>query len=308
MESFWQKLLGLVTSGGLTLLKVLAIFVIGYLAIKLVMKILNKLLLKTKLEKIAISFINSILKFSLNLLLVLIILQTIGVSITGFIAVLSAAGLAVSLALQDSLSNLANGLIIISSKYFNEGDYIKIGDIEGKVLEIHMLTTKISTTDNKLVTIPNSEIVTKCLINYSSLPSRRVDLSFYLSYEADLVEAMKTVREVMLSNGKVYTSPEPSVDIDSLDDSMIKLFVTCHVDGEDYWDVYYYINYHVLNEFKKKGLKLARQKLEVNLEKESALPFDAAPLPERKEKRRKKKAQKEIFNLKWHKKKNKNKK
>ena len=88
MESFWQKLLGLVTSGGLTLLKVLAIFVIGYLAIKLVMKILNKLLLKTKLEKIAISFINSILKFSLNLLLVLIILQTIGVSITGFIAVL----------------------------------------------------------------------------------------------------------------------------------------------------------------------------------------------------------------------------
>ena len=114
----------------------------------------------------------------LYLLLILILAQIIGIPITGLVALISAAGLAVSLALQDSLSNLANGIIIISTKPFHEGDYVQINGVEGTVKNIRMLTTALVTPDNKLIVLPNSNIVTNEIVNYNVLGRRRVDLTF----------------------------------------------------------------------------------------------------------------------------------
>ena len=180
---------------------------IGIVLVKIILRITRSVLARSKMEKITQSFLLSLLKFVLYLLLILILAQIIGIPITGLVALISAAGLAVSLALQDSLSNLANGIIIISSKPFHEGDYVQINGVEGTVKNIRMLTTALVTPDNKLIVLPNSNIVTNEIVNYNVLGRRRVDLTFSVAYESDLKQVCGIISEVIRSDGRTLEDP-----------------------------------------------------------------------------------------------------
>ncbi len=288
----WEKIKNALSSfladGGVKILKAILVFIIGYILIKIIMKILKLVFGKTKMEKITQSFLLSILKFVLNLILLITVLQSLGIATTGLIALISAAGLAVSLALQNSLSNLANGVVIITTKPFKEGDYVNIAGVEGTVKNIKMLTTSIVTVDNKLVTIPNSTIVTNEVINYNSFKTRKLIFNFGVDYASDTEKVKEILLNVMNSNGKVRLEPAPFVSLKDLNDSSINFVANCWVDAEDYWDVYYYVMDNVFNEFKRNNINIPYNQIEVRLRNDDVkMPVNKEALPLRVEKERK---------------------
>lgn len=285
MEKIKDFFMDLFLNKGVQVLWAILAIVLGLLIIKLALKIIHKTLSKSKMDKITVSFVLSILKFLAYIILILIVAQIVGIPVTGLVALLSTAGLAVGLALQDSLSNLANGIVIITTKPFHEGDYIKIGDVEGSVKNIRMLTTAIVTTDNKLIVLPNSKIVTSEIVNYNILGRRRVDFTFGVAYESDVKLVRDIIMNVIMSNGKVLLDPAPAVDLKTLNDSSIDFFARCWCDAEDYWDIYYYVTQNVFNEFNKAGISIPYNQVEVRLRDDQVtMPYNSAALPERVEK------------------------
>ena len=264
-----------------------AALVIGIVVIKILMTILRKVFARTKIEEVTRNFLLTILRFLLWLVLVLILLSIIGVQITGIITALSAAILAVGMALQSNISNLANGIVIVATKMFKKGDYIMVGDKEGSVVEIHFLFTTVYTKDNKKVTIPNSMIVNSAVVNAGANPRRRVDFTFPVAYESDVETVKKIVTDVMTSDGRVYLDPAPFCKLKEFGASSLDFFANCWCDASDYWDVYYYVVEHVFNEFKRNGISIPFQQIEMRERTDVApTPYDEAPLPERVEKER----------------------
>lgn len=265
-----------------------AILVVGIILIKLVLNITKRLLSKTKMEKIAQQFICTILKFILYLILILTLLTRIGVEITGILTACSAVILAVGMALQNCIANVANGIIIISSKMFKKGDYIITGGVEGSVSDINFLFTTLVTTDNKKVTLPNSNILNGEVTNLGAFPKRRVDFIFSVAYETDVELVKKIVTDVMKSNGKIYLEPAPFCRLKFLSASSIDFASNCWCDNADYWEVYYYVIENVYNEFKRNNISIPYNQLEIRERKdEVVMPVVAQALPERVEKERK---------------------
>ena len=278
----------LFVNGGLVLLEFLAVLIIGLLLIKVICKIIRKILSRTKLNSITQKFLISTIKFALNLVLIIILIQIVGIPVTGFVAVLSAAGLAVGLALQDCLSNFFNGVIIVSGKYFKEGDFVEISGVSGKVTAIKLLYTTITTNDNKTITLPNSSIINSTIINYCANEKRRVDFSFSLALYADIEKAKKVVFRVFESDGRINLEPEPFVAIDKISGKGVDLFAYCWCDTEDYWDVYYYVVENVFNEFKRNGINVPYSQMELRVRNDDVtLPYNKEALPVRVEKERK---------------------
>ena len=264
-----------------------AILVFGIILIKIVLNITKRLLSKTRMEKIAQQFICTILKFVLYLILILTLLTRIGVEITGILTACSAVILAVGMALQNCIANVANGIIIISSKMFKKGDYIITGGVEGSVSDINFLFTTLVTTDNKKVTLPNSNILNGEVTNLGAFPKRRVDFIFSVAYETDVELVKKIVTDVMKSNGKIYLEPAPFCRLKFLSASSIDFASNCWCDNADYWEVYYYVIENVYNEFKRNNISIPYNQLEIRERKdEVVMPVIAQALPERVEKER----------------------
>lgn len=264
-----------------------AALIVGIVVIKLLTALLKKVLSKTKLEEVASNFIQGIVKFLLWLILILILLSIIGVKVTGIITALSAAILAVGMALQSNIANLASGIVIVVTKMFKKGDYITVGDKEGSIVEINFLFTTIFTKDNKKVTIPNSTIVNTAVVNAGANPKRRVDFTFSVAYESDVDLVKIIVLDVMTSNGKVDLDPAPFCRLKTFNASSIDFFANCWCDSADYWEVYYYVMETVFNEFKRANISIPFTQVEVRERKDDVkMPFREEPLPERVEKER----------------------
>lgn len=290
MEKIKNFFVDLFLNKGISLLWAILILVVGVVLIKLVIKIIKKATANSKLDKITVGFLLSIFKFVAYVILVLICCQTIGIPITGLVALLTTASLAIGLALQDSLSNLANGIVLITTKPFHEGDYVAVSGVEGKVKTIKMLNTTLVTNDNKVIVLPNSKIVTSEIVNYNTLGRRRVDFTFGVAYESDVKQVRDIIMSVIKSNGKVLLDPSPFCSLKTLNESSIDFFANCWCDAEDYWDVYYYVTEKVFNEFKKANISIPFNQMEVRLRNDEVVsPVDPEPLPERVEKVRAKK-------------------
>lgn len=296
--AIWQDIKYFFTGNGWAILGFFVTLIVGFIIVKLLIKLCRKLLAKTKLERIAQKFILSIVKVALYLIWILILLSELGISITGIVAALSAAVLAVGLALQDSLANLANGIIIVSGKFFKEGDYIYVDGVEGTVKNINLLSTTILTSDNKTITLPNSHIVNNPMTNFNREKTRRVDLEFDVAYDTDVEKAKSVINEVVQSDGRIYLEPKPFMGLKSLNENSIKIVLNVWVDNEDYWDVYYYLIENIFNQLKKNNISIPFNQLEVRLRNDDAkMPFDPTPLPVRIEKVRKQEKKQNIFEV-----------
>ena len=264
-----------------------AILIIGIIVIKILLTMTRKLLKHTKMEKIAQQFICTILKFVLWLVLILLLLSQLGIEITGLLTAFSAIILAVGMALQGAIANVANGIIIISSHMFKKGDYIITDGVEGKIEDITFMFTTLVTSDNKRVTMPNTNLLNNNVTNLGAYPKRRVNFTFSVAYESDVELVKKTVIDVMTSNGKVYLDPAPFCRLKELNASSIDFFANCWCDNADYWDVYYYIMEHVYNEFKRQNISVPFAQLEVRERKDKVvMPVHGKGLPKRVEKER----------------------
>lgn len=264
-QDLWSKISTFGKTISLKILESIAIFAVGYLVIRLLINFFKKILTKTKTPKVSYSFIINVLRIVLYLLLLIIICQILGIPTTGLIAIISAAGLALSLALENSLANLANGIVIISTRPFNEGDYISINSVEGTISEIKLLHTIINTTDNKKISIPNSQIINNELVNYSANPNRKVIFDFNIDYKSDVNKAKQIILNVMQNCSLVLQEPSCFCALKSLNQSSITLNAYCWCNNNNYWDVYYFVLDNVFNEFKKNNIVIPFNQLDVTI-------------------------------------------
>lgn len=261
------------------------ILILGILIIKIIMAILRKLLGKTRMERIAQQFICTAIKFCLWLVLILILLSQIGIQISGILTAISALILAIGMALESNMANLANGIVIVSNHMFKKGDYIIVDGVEGNITDINFLFTTLMTNDNKKITLPNSTIVNSSVVNLGANAKRRVDFTFSVAYESDVELVKKIVTDVMKSDGRINLDPAPFCRLKTMNASSLDFSANCWCDNEDYWDVYYYVTEWVYNEFKRNKISVPYNQLEIRERKDKvAAPIIGKKLPERVEK------------------------
>lgn len=308
-NKLWNDITAFFTNNVWAIIGFFATLVLGLILIKIVYVAVKRIFARTKMEKIAQQFVLAIIKFLLYLVLILCLLSVAGVEISGIITAVSATLLAVGMALQNNIANLANGIIIVSGHMFKKGDYIIVEDREGSIVDINFLFVTLMTTDNKRITIPNSIIVNNAVVNSGANAQRRVDFTFSVAYESDVELVKKIVTDCMLSNGKVYDTQDkkPFCRLKTLGASSLDFFANCWCDTEDYWDVYYYVMETVYNEFKKHNICVPYNQLEVRQRTDTVdMPFVDGPLPQRVEKVRPQPQPSELeklFHLNRHKKK-----
>ena len=242
------------------------ILVIGIFASRIILKLLKKTLEKSKLEKAAHSLITSLTKAAMYILLGLIVASTLGIDVTSIVALASVLTLALSLALQNMVSNIIGGFTILYTQPFHSGDYVEIAGQSGTVQEINMTYTKLATPDNKVISIPNSAVVAAQIVNYSAMDTRRVEICVSASYD---VPTQKVIDALALAGtvDDVLLDPAPVAVITGYGESAIQYSLRVWVKTENYWDVYFLINQRVKQIFDEQGVTMTYPHLNVHLDK-----------------------------------------
>lgn len=288
-NEIWSKFLNWCTTTGWNITEGILALILGIIVSKILIGIIKKIFSKSKIDKVAKRFIVNFIAFVLYLMVGYIVASVWKIPMTGFIAIVSAAGLAVSLALQGSLSNLANGIVLIITKPFKEGDYVQINSVEGSVKEIKMLYTVLTTLDNKTITIPNKTVVDSNMTNYTANPTRKVVHTFNVSYTTDLEKVKGIINSVIINNEMVLLEPTPSIILSSLDENSIKILASCWCNNQDFGKVYSDILDDVFNEFKREGIEIPFKQMEVRLKNEKEiLPYRESVLEDKTEMKKKK--------------------
>ena len=219
---------------------------IGILIVRTILKLIEKGLLDSSLDRSLISFMVTIFKVLLYVGLLFIILGRLGIPLTGVVSALSAVTLAIGLAIQDIIGGVANGLLLVTSKLFKIDDYVEIGSVAGSVKEIKLLHTILVTPDNKTVTIPNKTVCTSSITNYSAMKQRRIDMVVGVDYDCDIEKAKNVILNVALNKKEILSSPSPIVKVKNLADSQVEILLRVWVNSPDYWDTTWYLNEYVL--------------------------------------------------------------
>lgn len=241
---------------GLKVAGSLAILILGIWASKFLTRITVKLMEKSKVDATLRSFLQQAFLYALIVFVVVAALGNLGVQTASLIAVIGAAGLAVALAFQSSLSNISAGALIILFRPFRVGDYITAGGEGGTVESINMFSTLLKTPDNKNVVVPNSQIVGGSITNFSTNDTRRVDMTFGVGYGEDLQKVRKILEEIVSQDSRVLQDPAPAIAVSELADSSVNFVVRPWVNRADYWDVYFDMMETVKTRFDKEGIEI----------------------------------------------------
>ena len=242
------------------------ILVVGVLAIRIVMRLLRATLEKSHMEKAAYSLLTSQAKAAMYVILFLIVASALGIDVSSIVALASVLTLALSLALQNMVSNVIGGFTILYTHPFRSGDYVEIAGQGGSVREINMAYTILTTPDNRVVSIPNSAVVAAQIVNYSSADSRRVELPVSASYDAPT----QKVRDALALAGTVDNAllePAPAAGITGYGDSAINNSLSGRVKPEDYWDVYFLVNQRIKDIFDQQGIEMTYPHMKVHMVK-----------------------------------------
>lgn len=270
-QNLWEKLKNWFLSNGgwQFLVRIALTVIIGFLIIKLILSIINKIVARSKLkdQKLAGRFIYNIAKVALLVIYFIAVLTVLGIDTSSLVAVLAASSLAVSLALQSIMTNFASGMIIVGNKPFKEGDYISVGDYSGTVTNITLHSTTLVTPDNKVVIIPNSDISGGTVVNYSAMPERRLDLEFTVAYGTNVEKVKKVLTKVLEEHPLVLHDKDYNVRLSAEDASALRFICRCWVKNEDYWTVNFDLHENVVAAFKKAGIEIPFNQLDVNIKK-----------------------------------------
>ena len=225
---------------GPKLITAILIYIVGMWIIKKVIGGTRKVMSKSKYEESLQKFLLNLLSWALKIFLIIVVISRLGVDVTTFAAVIAAAGLAVGLALQGSLSNFAGGVLLMIFKPYRIGDLIEAQGVLGVVKEIEIFTTKMTTPENKLAIVPNGAMANGNIVNYTAEGKIRVDTVIGVGYGEDIKKTKDVLMNVLTSNSKVLSDPAPSVNVMELADSSVNFAVRPFCKPEDYWDVYFY--------------------------------------------------------------------
>lgn len=263
MGKFWSFFVDLSLN---QLLPSLIMLVAGILIIRAILALVNRVLKKSRLERAAHSMVRSVLRTVLYLLLGLMIADKLGVNVSGIIALASVVSLAISLSLQDALANLIGGFTLLTTQPFKSGDYIDAAGLSGTVKNVDMIYTHLVTLDNKLVSIPNSTMVSSQIVNYATTGSRRVEITVSASYDSDIEAVLKALRKAAnvpqrLETEDIFTA------VSSYGDNAIEYVVRLWTATENYWDVYYVVTRRIKLEFDAAGIEMSYPHLNVHLDR-----------------------------------------
>ncbi len=253
---------------GLSLFTALAIFVIGRWVAKALSRGLRKVLQAQKVDKILETFVSNIVYWLLMAFVIIAAITELGVKTTSFIAVVGAAGLAIGLAMQGSLSNFAAGVLIVLFRHYKVGDYIEAGGVGGSVMAVQILTTTLKTPDNKTIIIPNSQIMNGIITNYSANDTRRVDMTFGVGYDDDIDKVRTAIKEVIEADSRVHKEPAPVIVVGALADSSVNFNVRPWVNTSDYWPVYWDLTEAIKKRFDKDGISIPFPQRDVHIVKD----------------------------------------
>lgn len=265
IEVILAKAQELLTLYGLKIVAALLIFILGRWISKFLRTMIVNLMTKAKVDATLVSFVSNISYIGLLIFVIVAALNQLGIQTTSFIAILGAAGLAIGLALQGSLSNFAAGVLMIIFRPFEVGHRIDGGGVSGVVEDIHIFTTKLKTPDNKTVIVPNSVLTGDNIINYSAKPTMRVDFVIGVSYDADVEHCRKVLTDEILKDDRVLKSPELFVGVLELADNSVNWVVRPWVKTENYWPVYFSYMENIKKRLDAEGIGIPYPQRDVHL-------------------------------------------
>ena len=268
LGEFFQNMWNSIIHGIPTIILAIVVLILGLIICKLVLKILSKGLDRTRLDLTVNNFVKQCCKIVLYVLLVTIVLSVLGIPATSIITVIGTAGVAIGLALQDSLSNVAGGIMLLINKPFKIGDYIMVSGVSGTVKQITILYTRLDSDSNQAIFIPNGQVSGAVVTNNNTNGTRRVDLKFSISYEDDYQKAREIILQVLSRNEKILTDPAPTVRMIEHAASSINIAVRPWCKAADYWEVYFSVMEEIRAAFIAGGISIPFDQLDVHVVKE----------------------------------------
>lgn len=262
--------MGIITGTTITywLLRVaiaIVIFVVGRQIAKWITELIRGAIKRSSIDDALISFIGHLAYAAMMAIVIISAIGQIGINTGSFIAVIGAAGLAVGLALQGSLANFAAGIIIIIFRPFKSGDFIDAAGTMGIVEDIEIFSTKLRTTDNKLVIVPNNQITSGNITNYSAKETRRIDMVIGVSYQDDLAKVKEVLKTILSEDERILEDPAPTIGVMSLGDSSIDFAVRPWVKSADYWPTLFDLNQKVKETFDREGISIPFPQRDIHL-------------------------------------------
>lgn len=256
-----DNLLHWVTQGGVAAV----IFIVGWFSAKWTAAMLGKALERGGLDSLIIDFLSAVTRTLIIVAVIIAALSSLGVDTTSLVALLGAAGLAVGLALKDSLQNFASGVMLVIFRPFKKGDFVEVAGVAGTVQKIQIFSSQLLTPDNKTVIVPNGAIYGDVITNFSAQDTRRVDMVFGIGYDDDLLVAKKLLNDIVSSHNLVLKDPEPVVALSELADSSVNFIVRPWVKREDYWTVKAELTEQVKLQFDASGISIPYPQQDVHL-------------------------------------------
>lgn len=248
----------------------LVIFFVGKWIVAEVTNIIVKVLRKSsKLNETLVIFFKNIIYYALLIVVILTALEQVGVQTTSFLAILGAAGLAIGLALKDSLSNFASGVMIVFFKPFKIGDFVTAGGVSGVVTEIHLFNTEFKTGDNQKILVPNASITSGSITNVNAHDKRRVDLVIGVGYEDDIKKVKELLTSIVASHEKILQEEANKIAVSELADSSVNFIVRAWVNTPDYWDVRFDLIETIKTQFDQEGITIPYPQTDVHVYKEN---------------------------------------
>ena len=267
----WNEVIAMLKTTGIefaiNLVTAIAIFYVGRMVVGLLMRGLKKMMQARDVDVTLQTFVGNLVRMVLLVFVIIAAISALGIQTTSFIAILGAAGLAIGLALQGSLSNFASGVLIVLFRPYKVGDFVEAAGISGVVEEVQILTTVLKTGDNKKVIVPNGQIMDSVITNYSANDQRRVDMTIGVSYDDDLDNVRSTLEQLVAADDRILDDPACTIAVSALADSSVNFVVRPWVKSADYWGVMFDLTEAIKKRFDKEGISFPFPQQDVHLYK-----------------------------------------
>jgi small conductance mechanosensitive channel len=267
----WNEVIAMLKTTGIefaiNLVTAIAIFYFGRMVVGLLMRGLKKMMRAQDVDVTLQTFVGNLVRMVLLVFVIIASISALGIQTTSFIAIIGAAGLAIGLALQGSLSNFASGVLIVLFRPYKVGDFVEAAGISGVVEEVQILTTVLKTGDNKKVIVPNGQIMDSVITNYSANDQRRVDMTVGVSYDDDLDKVRSTLEQLVAADDRILDDPACTIAVSALADSSVNFVVRPWVKSADYWGVMFDLTEAIKKRFDKEGISFPFPQQDVHLHK-----------------------------------------
>lgn len=266
MEDFLAKYIGAQNAKLIaTILPLLLLIIVASIVIKVIMKFVTKAVSKSKIPKNVHTYVCTSIKFILYFIVVMVVCSHLGINITSLVAAFSIVGVAFSLSLQDSLSNVMSGITMLFTKQFNVDDFIEAGGVSGTVVNIGISHCKLRTVDNKDIYVPNKNIISQTITNYSNEATRRLDITIGASYSEDVDKVKNALQSVVDSTPQVLKEEPIFIGITAFKDSSIDYTIRVYVKNADYWDAYLPMLEKIKRTFDEQNIEIPYNQLDVHM-------------------------------------------